>query len=84
MNNPNSKNEFKINKYVTLRIIEKEVHIYVGGQEFRQCKGYKTVPNQNVGEVSIEDELWFYLIIPMAIGLTLVSFNENLLINGIY
>lgn len=60
MNNPNSKNEFKINKYVTLRIIGKEVHIYVGRQEFRQCKGYKTVPNQNVGEVSIEDELWFY------------------------
>lgn len=45
MNNPNSKNEFKINKYVTLRIIGKEVHIYVGRQEFRQCKGYKTVPN---------------------------------------
>jgi len=60
LSNPNNQKEFKINDYVTLKIIDKEVYVFVGGQEFRQCKGYITIPDQKKGKVSIEDELWFY------------------------
>ena len=45
------KRQFRINEYMVLTLEEGQTHIYVGGQNFRQCKYLFLInPNETIGE----------------------------------